>query len=270
MNNHLPPRNPTESYALRLLNGIQSRTIKDMRQKGIRTLNQLVKMEPDDLKQFYGIKSKAHRLHAQARAWVGQEPIRCGEIPEVCQREAWYFDIETVVGGPDEGQIWSIGWSQQNRNTHAVMIDPQMHTPRQRLTHGHQIHYAPDFRAGWEKFAAVVSQDDGPLFHWSGYDASNMRTFVPDIYEQLKPRLFDLSRIFSQTVQIPRKGVSLKVVAPYLGFKWSAYDNWYLAWSDYKDWLGSRDDIKLTQLSHYQADDVLAMIVIRDWLINLQ
>ncbi len=256
-------------HSLNLLNGIQRKTIMDMHRHGIRSLNQIVQMEPDELQQFYGIKTAAHRLHAQARAWVEDIPVRYSDLHPICGREAWYFDIETVVGGDGDGQVWSIGWSKGDSQTHAVMVAPGQPPRHQTLAHGHQIHFVPTYRAAWEVFEAVVAQDDEPLFHWSGYDAGNMRRFMPNIYATLQHRLFDLSRLFSRTVQIPRRGVSLKVVAPYLGFEWKAYDNWFYAWTDYQAWCHDQDETKLVSLSHYQADDVLAMIVIRDWLINL-
>ncbi|MEL6151868.1 MAG: ribonuclease H-like domain-containing protein [Chloroflexota bacterium] len=254
---------------LNMLNGIQRKTIADMHRSGVRSLQQIVSMSPDELQQFYGIKSTAHRFHAQARAWVHDEAVRYADLSPVCLRDAWYFDIETVVGTPEEGQVWSIGYSKGDSKTSAIMVDAAMHAPKHTLAHGHHIHYVPDYTAAWELFALIANTDDEPLFHWSGYDAGNMRTWAPGVYEQLKPRLFDLSRIFSRTVQIPRRGVSLKVVAPYLGFEWQAYDDWFFAWQDYRHWLRSRDETRLVQLSHYQADDVLAMIVIRDWLVGL-
>ncbi len=255
-------------YPLSLLNGIGKKTIADMRRQGFTTLNQLVQLQPDDLRQFYGIKTRAARYHAQARAWVDDTPVWTAPLPEICTRDAWYFDIETVPVRPNEGQVWSIGWSKGDQQTRAVLVASDLDGKTHTLSHGHTVDYVRSYREAWAQFEQAVGGDDEPIFHWSGFDAGNMRAFVPDVYARMGPRLVDLSRVFADTVQIPRKGVSLKVVAPYLGFAWQAYDNWFLAWTDYRHWLATRDENKLVGLSHYQADDVLAMIVIRDWLVH--
>lgn len=251
--------------SLSLLNGIRSKTIEDMRQKGYTSLRQLVKLKPDELMQFHGIKTTATRYHAQARSWVENQPIWYGEVPDNCYRDAWFFDIET---NPDTGAVWSIGWSKANGRTEAIIVAPGKHGLKQTLPDGHLIHYVQNANSAWELFHDVVSADDMPIFHWSGFDAGIMKSFAPHIHENLKPRLMDLCKVFSQTVQIPQQGVSLKVVAPYLGFKWRAYEDWFQAWTDYLHWLDSGDETRLLKLSQYQTDDVLAMIVVNEWLIT--
>lgn len=254
-----------KQFSLSLLNGIRSRTIEDMRQKGFQSLNQLVELNPDELTQFHGIKTTALRYHAQARAWVENQPVWCGEVPDNCYQDAWFFDIET---NPNTGAVWSIGWSKADGRTEAIVVAPRKHGIQHTLPDGHLIHFMQDANAAWELFHDVVSVDKMPIFHWSGFDAGIMKSFAPHIHEHLKSRLMDLCKVFSQTVQIPAQGVSLKVVAPYLGFKWRAYEDWFQAWTDYLHWLESEDEMRLLKLSQYQTDDVLAMIIINKWLIN--
>ncbi len=251
--------------SISLLNRISSKTLEDMRQKGFQSLKQLVMLTPDELMQFHGIKTTASRYHAQTRAWVENQPIWYGEVPDNCYLDAWFFDIET---NPSTGAVWSIGWSKSNGQTEAILVAPKKQGVTHTLPDGHLIHYVQDANAAWELFHEAISVDDMPIFHWSGFDATNMSKFAPHIYQVLQPRLFDLCKIFSEAVQIPEKGVSLKVVAPYLGFQWRAYADWAQAWMDYLDWLKSQDETRLLKLSQYQTDDVLAMIVVNEWLIQ--
>lgn len=260
-------RKAKKQQSISLLNGIKRKTLEDMHQKGFQSLSQLVNLNPDDLKQFHGIKTSAVRYHAQARAWVESQPVWHGEVPDECRKDAWFFDIET---NPETNTVWSIGWSKSNGQTEAIIVAPRKEGIQQTLPDNTRVYYVQDANAAWSLFQDAVSIDDMPIFHWSGFDASNMKSFAPHIYEVLKLRLFDLCKIFKETVQIPKKGISLKVVAPYLGFQWRAYADWLQAWKDYLDWLKSEDDMRLIKLSQYQTDDVLAMIVINDWLIEQQ
>lgn len=255
-------------HELSVLNNIRRDTIADMKEKGVSSLAGLVQMEPEDLTQFHGIKTTALRMHAQARAWMINQPVWMAEPPEICSHDPWFFDIETVPNGEHEGEVWSIGWSKASGQTKALVVWPEMDRDIESLPHGHQIYYVTRYQAAWKRFETIVSVDDAPLFHWSQFDASNMRRFAPSAYDSLKHRLFDLSRLFTNTVQIPVRGISLKRVAPYVGFEWDDYNDWFHAWMDYNDWLVNQDREKLAQFSHYQTDDVLAMIVIRAWMLN--
>jgi predicted RecB family nuclease len=255
-------------HDLALLNGLQRKTLEHMRQQGITRLDQLAALPPASLRQFYGIAANAHRIHAQAQAWVQDRAVWYGELAPECFAEAWYFDIETIPLGATAGRVWSIGWSKGSAPTYAVLVAP--HHPQRQilLPHDHQITLVRNYAEAWECFAESVGGDDAPLFHWTKFDSGNMRQFAPALFATLGGRMVDLCAAFSRAVQIPRRGVSLKTVAPYLGFAWAAYDDYWLAWQDYQRWLYGGNETELMQLSSYQMDDVLAMVVVRDWLVE--
>jgi predicted RecB family nuclease len=54
-------------------------------------------------------------------------------------------------------------------------------------------------------------------------------------------------------------------VAAYFGFAWSEYADWRMAWGDYQRWLVTENDEYLAKACAYQGDDVIAMVVVRNW-----
>lgn len=252
---------------LSLLNDICSDAIQHMRTENMHNLHQLVELDATELKQFKGIGDvRAVRFHAQARAWIENVPIRLADAPDVCQREAFYFDIET---DPYSGEVWSIGYSDGVGDVNIILVLPQHEAGLMTLSNGQSLQIVPDHLSAWAHFAHAVQQKAQPIFHWTPFDVSNMKQFVPHIHGRLQSQLHDLNQIVKQTAQLPVKGTSLKTIATYLGCEWSGYDTWEQAWTDYRRWLNftSKPEKFLINACQYQVDDVLAMHVVRDWII---
>jgi predicted RecB family nuclease len=253
-------------YDVSLLNGLRSETLAHLRQAAITSLHQIAAMNVDELRQFRGIgKQTAPTLHAQARAYVEQCPIWLAAVPDVCQRPLWFFDIET---DPYTQRVWSIGWSDAAGNVGLLIV-----VPHQRGTHiltlpdGRLVALVPDTDAAWRYFADAVSPNEQHIAHWTGFDAAVMRGSAPyDVTARLDPRLHDLHHTFKRAVQIPAHGTSLKTVSAYLGFNYAVYQDWSMAYNDYRRWLATDDARHLMQACAYQADDVLAMLVVWEWL----
>lgn len=258
----LDPEDSLTHFDISLLNGLHRETRAHFRQRGITHLQQIVAMTPEELLQFrYVGKATAAVLHAQARAWVEQRPIWCAKLPHDCKQQTWFFDIETH---PKTGDIWSIGWSDHEGETFVVLVNPlaKAITP---LTQ--TIITVPDTDSAWEYFAESVCANQRSIMHWTGFDAGVMKKTAPrNVVFRLEKRLFDLHHAFKRTVQIPAQGTSLKTVAAYMGFRWSGYQDWFMAFQDYQHWLMTGDESRILSACAYQADDVKAMIVVLRWL----
>lgn len=247
-----------------LLSGLRQDTLRDFQQQGITTLHQIAAMQPHELCRFKGIKSTAEGFHAQARAWVQQQPIWYNCLPKIALEAGWMFDLETI---PQEGnQPWSIGWGTRG-TVSIVVVTPT--APRQQLTlpNGQSITLVPDSDTAWQVFAQAVSTDQQPIFHWTSFDAAILRSTAPKVVIQaLQNRLCDLHAIFKNSVKLPAESNSLKTVARYFGFQWSGYEDWFAAYRDYQAWLQTRDARKLAAACGYQGDDVLALEIVWQWL----
>ena len=66
---------------------------------------------------------------------------------------------------------------------------------------------------------------------------------------------------------VPTYSNSIKVVAPWLGFKWRQDDvTGTNSMTLYYDYLKTKDSKLLQKILDYNEDDVLAMKVVREWL----
>jgi predicted RecB family nuclease len=252
---------------LHLLPGLRRETIATLYRMGITTMAQIAALHPDELRRIKGIKTSAEAIHASACAWQTGVPVWLNALPPICHGGGWMFDIET---DPRTGTMWSLGWSDERGEVQVALAAPQVRrASRLTLADGSVIHLVPDDIAIWETFAEAVSADDRPIYHWTGFDTSVMRKTAPDmVNDRLQPRAHDLHATYKRCLRFPVSNASLKTVAAFLNFSWSAYAAWDAAFNDYNLWL-SRDDLPaLTRACSYQKDDVRAMQVIWDWMVR--
>jgi predicted RecB family nuclease len=250
-----------------LLSRLRRDTLEDFTAAGIKTLDQIVAMQPDDLRGFRGIKTSANAVHAHARAWVEERPAWYGALHPSCRMRPGYFDIETRVEGQNVGEVWSIGWRDYEGDIQNVIVSSVADVTPITLPDQRTITLVPDAASAWRVFAASASVCEQPIFHWTSFDAAVMKRTAPrDVTRLLSPYLCDLCKVFDDAVKLPVKGVSLKTVAPYLGFAWQGYEDWYAAWSDYLKWQRTGSIDALASATAYQRDDVEAMVVVQRWL----
>jgi predicted RecB family nuclease len=257
-------------YDVSLLNGLRSETHTHFKLASITSMHQVAAMTVDELRKFKGIgRVTAETMQLQARAYVEQRPMWLEQLNEICKRPMWFFDIET---DPYTGNVWSIGWADHDRNLGLLIVTPhQSKTRHITLPDGRVVALVPDTNAAWRYFAQAMSPNGNPVAHWTGFDAGVMRKSAPqDVIDSLDDRLHDLHHTFKRTVQIPASGTSLKTVSAYLGFHYEGYQDWSMAYNDYRRWLATDEDEHLARACAYQADDVIAMIVVWKWLNEQQ
>ena len=249
---------------LELIYGLRSTSVSSLRQMGVQTLHEVAAMTLDELLAVHGIgKVTAPRIHASARAWVAGGPVWLQAIPDL--PAGTMLDIE---GDPyTDPQIpWCWGLSDTDGNATLIVVWPGHHSTTITLKNGQSVETVPDHAAGWRRVAALCGAG-APVYHWSGYDAGSLhKTAPPDVIDALGSRMHDLNRTLKDTVALPLRSTSIKVVAPYLGFDWSGYQDWSAAWQDYRQWLKTGDLDALTRSLGYQADDALAVAVVWRWL----
>lgn len=256
----------TRQLHISILPGLSRQAKEHLQSKGITTLNQIVAMSPDALKQYKGIKTTAYAVHAQARAFVEARPVWYQGLNERCLRSGVMFDLET---DPYTQLPWSWGWIDEQGAAHVLITADGRRSQTAILPDGRSILVVPDKDTAWEVFAEAICAGDCPIYHWTGFDAGVLRSTAPyRVRELLEERMFDLHRSFKQSVKFPVSGNSLKVVARYLNFEWVEYDAWDAAYWDYQRWLRHGDAPALARSCNYQTADVQALAVVWRWLVE--
>jgi predicted RecB family nuclease len=271
---------PMKPLPISLLNGLHPKARDSFAAAGITDIRQIVELSPEQLMQFKGVKSTAAALHAHARAWCEERPVWYGTLHEDCIGGGGMFDIET---NPQTGEVWSIGFCGKDNVMQTVVvsnrasdgISPMDGRMPFELPDGSTVILVPDSDAAWQTFADYfgatnnsATNDNCPVFHWTGFDSGVMvKTAPAGVTRAMLNRLHDLCRTYNATVKCPIHGASLKTVARYMGFDWRTYDDWFAAWSDYNRWLRHGNVDALTSACSYQRDDVIAMQVVREWLV---
>jgi uncharacterized protein len=256
----------TSQLHVSILPGLSRQAKQHLQSEGITTLDQVVAMPPEALKQFKGIKTTAHAVHAQARAFIEERPVWYQALSERCLHSGVMFDLET---DPYTQLPWSWGWVDAQGEAHVLITAEGRRSQVVALPDGRTVMVVSDKDTAWQVFAESVGVNGCPIYHWTGFDAGVMRATAPyHVREKLEERMHDLHRSFKQSVKFPVNGNSLKVVARYLNFEWAEYDAWDAAYWDYQRWLRHGDLEALARSCNYQTADVQALVVVWTWLVE--
>jgi uncharacterized protein len=116
----------------------------------------------------------------------------------------------------------------------------------------------------------------GIVYHYGSYETTSIRKLIERYgldprAEALYDRLIDLEKVLKASVVLPLEGYSLKDIAPWLGFSWSA-DNYKADDSmiSYLEFQADGDHAHLNNILTYNQDDLKATRMIRDWLLTLE
>jgi len=95
-----------------------------------------------------------------------------------------------------------------------------------------------------------------------------------NLYKEIAYSLEDLLKVIKKSITLPLLKYSLKYVARYLNFEWSAGDeasgvNSILWYQQYLEDPEKNKDI-LEKIIKYNEDDCRATRVVKDWLMTLQ
>lgn len=259
-----------EAGQIDLLYGVSRKTRAHMRQAGIATLRDVAALSPEALQQVKGIgPATAPTIRANAQAWLEKRPVRYSPLPEVCTRNGWMFDLETLESG-GRAIPWCMGWCDTEGNTHIALVAPVQQPCPLILPDGQAITLTPDSDSAWDVFAGVIGDSGSPIFHWTGYDMGILRATAPDhVRERLEPHMHDLHRSFTRSISLPLNSTSIKPVSAYLGFPWPGYNDWFAAYVDYMSWLETGDLDTLTRACMYQRADVQSMAWVWRWLVQV-
>lgn len=257
-----------QEQSLDLLYNVSRATRDGLAAAGLARLADIAACAPEDLLAVRGIGPvTAPRLRANAQALVEGRPVWYGTLPDDLRLGGWMFDLETYEA---RGQTvpWCMGWCDAAGETRIALVAPVQLPEPLTLADGQHVTLVPDSDTAWEVLAEAVAAQDGPICHWTAYDANILRGSAPAAMRaRLEPRMFDLHAAFRRAVSLPLPSTSIKVVSAYLGFVWPDNPDWFAAYLDYQFWLESGDEAALARACAYQRADVQSMAWVWRWLM---
>ncbi|MDO1450862.1 TM0106 family RecB-like putative nuclease [Rhodocytophaga aerolata] len=247
-----------EKDDLSLISGLKPKEIAKKKIKGVFSITQLsYTFSPK--KKLYFKKRFLPELKALAlreqKTYVINPPL----LKEV--ETELYFDIEGI---PDSKNYYLIGLIIKDKNSLRKFSfwaeDTSMHNFIEFLD-------------------IIIYYADCPFYHFSSFEITVLKYVITKIeqagYRQLIESIIqksiNLLKEFSENVYPPTYTNSLKEIANFLGFEWQDKDiTGYKTIFLYKQWqIEKRNNIK-EALIRYNMDDCKALIVIKDWLSQIE
>lgn len=256
-----------QQRSVQLLHSIRRDTVQALADRDVHTVDQLALLSVDELRQIKGIKKTAQRYLAQAKAYVQAAPVWYQALPDVLHQGGIMLDLETMVD--EDGSIWSLGWCDTNGDTQVAVVHPDYKQTTTTVIEKLTLHIVPHSDDAWRVLRDSIAELELPIYHWTGFDAEVMAQTAPtDVQQALLPRMHDLYKTFTGTVQLPVRSYSIKTVAAYFGFQWRGYAAWDAAYNDYKLWRTRGTQAALQRACDYQCDDVLALVEVWHWMVE--
>ena len=131
------------------------------------------------------------------------------------------------------------------------------------------MEFVPDLNRGWQHFAAQVLYETRKIYSWGKVIMTHLQqTSALDVQDQLKPRLVDLYKVFTDIVALPVKSIGLQPVANYLGFEWTEAKAPYEAHLPYLSWLESQQSRHIQTACDYMLQNTEAVEYIWRWMLK--
>lgn len=262
-----------EKNDLVLVPELKKRTIEELRQDGIETLETFVVLTPAQLGTYPYVGKQGGKYIAHAQAILTGRGIPLSRNPQLpAPSPALYLDLETSA---DE-RIWAFGFAQGAEATQVVLVvPPDVPMPSQSvLMEEITITFVRDIATGWQCVAHAIMGRDGPIVHWSNHEPRFLeKTAPPALRPQLTSRLFDLHKWSEQNYALPsprritqKGGYSVKALSPWLGVDRPAEDTFQAAEDSFTAWCRFRREHRQHREGHVSQDRTPTFL---KWLRNV-
>lgn len=247
-----------------------------LRETGIHTLEDLVRLDPKTLRSIPGVgPKKTTQILNSAKAQATCQPIKVGNWKPADDRPELeiFLDLEGTgelfQDDPAWNCIYLIGLIPRGNGIEQSYISHLAKRPEEEKR----------ILADFLEYLRAASRPYR-LYHWHHYEKTQLkkaceRHSMTDLYESVVlPYLEDLCIAAQASYVLPTPGWSIKVVAPYFGFNWtqdaSEVDAMKSAMMWFKQALAGGNGEGLDKVLRYNEDDCRAMIVVKDGFENLE
>ncbi len=237
-----------------LLTGVGDRERQKLREAGIHRIDHLWTLPLEEICKILGNHHGYQAFHVAQAYKTGQPILKPNArltIPRA-QRHL-YFDFESVddLHPTVPPHVYLIGCWDAEREQYVMF-----------LARGP----AHECRIFNEFVEYVGVGDRARLYHWTGYEIAQMRNVIhrwPHLeapLDRLISTCVDLMQVVKYAVYLPAARLSLKCVAPALGFRWrqghfDAFESMVCYW----DYLEGADALIMDNALEYNEDDCRAM-----------
>lgn len=245
-----------------LLYRVSRRVIGPLREAGIKTLEDVRRMNPKDVAECvpYLTEKSLERMKMQAESlktkkWFLRKHQRISDAEYKI-----YFDIE---GDPLYGCEYLFGFLVES--------------PEVGVEYVHFLAERPeDEEKMWNQFLEWVETlpKNYIVFHFASYEKGRI-TMLSNRYggsaalNRFYDNLFDIYDVITSCLVLPVYFYGLKDIAKLLGFEWrhkKAGGAQSIFW--YEDWLIKKDRKILKDIVQYNEDDVRATKFMKEWLVE--
>lgn len=257
---------------------VDSRSLENLRELGIRTIDDVAAMDVDALPKIpYAGVDALRKAKVQAQSLLDKDVkwLAKPSIPDAALK--LYFDIE---GDPLLGMeylfgFWVVGDTERKYAT--------VGNVREDAETGEYFLYFlaeqyEDEGAMWRQFLAwteLLPHGEYVTYHYADYERSHTNILVEryggsDSFTQFSKSYVDLLKTVMVSVVLPLYFYSIKDIAKskFVNFKWrhaKAGGAQSIFW--YEDWLEKGDRSILNDIVDYNEDDVRATKALHEWLL---
>ena len=232
----------------------KAETLKNL---GVKDLTDASNMDVDELSKVKGLgEDSLTKWKIQAKSLLDEIAIRLKDYEFPAGKDI-YFDIEDAeVDG--KKIVYLFGLIFKGKYHSFVASKPE------------------DEENVWRAFLRFFSKlDEFNIYIYSHHEKTMMKKLFDkyggdkETYEKIVDNMIDLLVVVRQTVVFPVYSYSIKDVAKFLGFEWSAKDAGGAAsmlW--YDNWIKTKDDKHLRKILRYNKEDCKAMVKLKEFIKN--
>jgi len=261
-----------EKKDLSIIPGIGAKKRESLNNAGFNTLEDIVPTNISELTKIKGFGKKiAKEIKLHAQAVLEERIIQLKVVDLERHFKEIFVDLEgfdpTTVPKEIEPIDFLFG-VLVNEKEKKIFHDFTIYDPFDN-THCSEV---------FLKFIDLLSSiKEVPIYHWGSYDKSRVlkqaKTYgiLDSRINPIIERFIDLSRIVKQLFVFPIPSRSLKILAPYLGFKWrTSQMTGRDAVVKYLKYLKDeyKDKSIVQEVINYNEDDLLALKHILDWIME--
>lgn len=260
-----------------LIYNLDSRSHKDLREYGIKTLSDAAEMDVESLPKITQVgKDKLLRAKLQAQSLLDGE-IKWLKKPVLPESPLnIYFDIE---GDPllDIQYLWGFWVVGDKEGKYAKIGNVRKYDDKYFIYFlAEQLEDQRQMWADFLKWLEILPTTGISIFHFHNYEMTQCKSMEKyyggsEALHTFMSNCFDLSAIVQSSIIFPLYFYSIKDIAKskFLDFKWrhaKAGGAQSIFW--YEDWLESGNRDILNDIINYNEDDVRATEFLHRWLLE--
>jgi uncharacterized protein len=238
-----------------LIYNLPREKIATLKNLGIKNLKDTSKMDIEELSKVKGLtKESLNRWKLQAESLLKHKSIKLQDH-KFPKEKPIYFDIEDIE---IEGKkiIYLFGLIADKKYISFLAKNPK------------------DAKKIWLKFLDYFKdKEDFKLYTYSEHERASLKKLYQEfggdefLYKKITENLIDLLKIVKQAQIFPIYSYSIKDVAKFLGFQWTAEDAGgaqSMVW--YEKWLETKNKKYLNEVLRYNEEDCRAMQIIKEFI----